>query len=204
MAGSKDEVYEVVRALGPPSGTTVTQWVAKAGQESSFRRDVVNSRGCVGYWQICPVNFGWLGVRQESLKASATAQFAAVKRIYARQGWAAWNASGGKPDASAIAEHAGQDVSLTSPGDLLAGAEGLLSQVPSPWNPAGAFQAALDVVNRIGKWVSDPHNWTRVGFVAGGALLVVVAGAAVASETKAGQALVGSTVAGKAGRALKR
>jgi hypothetical protein len=204
MAGSQSEVYDIVRSMGPPSGTSVAQWVAKAGQESSFRRDVVNSIGCVGYWQICPTNFGWLGVTSAQLKASGRTQFAATKRIYARQGWAAWNATGGKPSVSDIAEHAGRSTSLTSPQDLLAGAEGLAGMIPEVWNPLGAFQAVLDVVNRIGTWVSDPHNWTRVSYVAGGTLLVIVAGAAVASETRAGQALVGSTVAGKTGKALKR
>jgi hypothetical protein len=52
---------------------------------------------------------------------------------------------------------------------------------------ANGFKAVVEGFNRVGRWVSEPHNWTRVGYVAAGTTLVLVAGAAVAGGTKAGQ-----------------
>jgi hypothetical protein len=52
------------------------------------------------------------------------------------------------------------------------------------------LQAMLEAVNRVGAWVSEPHNWTRVAYVVGGAVVVVAAGAAIASDTKAGQTVI--------------
>lgn len=72
---------------------------------------------------------------------------------------------------------------ITNPVDVLKGV---------PEAIIGSARGILDAVNRVGAWVSDPHNWTRVGFVVGGTVLVLVAASAVAAETKAGQATVGT------------
>lgn len=193
MAGSRSEAEAAIKALGPPSGTTVDEWVAKAGQESGFRRDVVNRLGCVGYWQICPVNFGWLGVSQTELKGSARLQFSAVKRIYARQGWGAWAASGGKPDITDIAEHASHNVGLPNleditPGSLVQGALGsatsLLDPLTNALGPLGDIAGSL---KGFLEWTTDPNTWKRVVLIVGGVVVIGVAAAALAGKTEAGQ-----------------
>jgi hypothetical protein len=186
MPGSRDEVFAVVRRVGPPAGTTTEQWVTKADQESDFRRDVVNGIGCVGYWQICPVNFGWLGVSEGTLRNSATLQFQSAKRVYARQGWAAWNASGGKPTAADIAKSLGRDVSLTDPGAWSAGAGAAFDAAADlvPDNPIAQLVAPLGIIagafKGITEWVTDPDTWKRVALVVAGGGIVLVGVAAIA------------------------
>lgn len=189
MAGSQSEVYDIVRSEGPPAGTSVAEWVAKAGQESSFRSDVVNGIGCVGYWQICPVNFSTVGFTSAQLKNGRN-NFKAAKIIYGRQGWRAWQASGGKPSVSDIAEHAGRDVSLTSPGDLLAGAAGLAASLDPTEKIAATLGNVVSTINSAAKWIGDPHNWVRITMVVGGTLVGLAGASMILKETDAGKAIV--------------
>jgi hypothetical protein len=165
----------VVKSGGPPSGTAAWQWVVKAKQESSFNERVVNGIGCVGLWQICPVNFGWLGVTQSELKDPA-ANFRAAKRVFARQGWAAWKASGGEP----------KDPTGTMPQDESGpfDVSNPLGSVPNPLDAvadtAGAIAALAGAVGGFFEWVTDPDVWKRVALVVAGGGIVLVGVAAIA------------------------
>lgn len=186
MAGSRSEARATVERVGPPSGTTVGQWVAKAEQESSYSRTVVNSIGCVGYWQICPVNFGWLGVSQNELQANADLQFRSVKRIYARQGWAAWNASGGKPSDMEASLAMAHDASPFSPRDVAGAAQAALEAGADaiPDNPIAQLVMPLGIIagaiKGIAEFATDPNIWRRIALVIAGGGIVLVGAAAIA------------------------
>jgi hypothetical protein len=193
---SRAQIEAVVRAgglpthSGSPSGTPAT-WAAVAMLESSGRTDVVNRLGCVGLWQICPVNFGWLGVTQGELKDPA-ANWRAAKRVFARQGWRAWSVvdldPGGdnRPSAAWIAENLGRNVSLTDPGAWAAGAQVALDQAADavPDNPIAQLVMPLGIIagafKGITEWVTDPNTWKRVALVIAGGGIVLVGVAAIA------------------------
>jgi lysozyme-like protein len=48
---------------------------------------------------------------------------------------------------------------------------------------AGAAKAMVEFANRTGKWIADPDNWIRVGYVIGGGVLIAV-GLRVAFNTQ--------------------
>lgn len=93
-------------------------------------------------------------------------------------------------DAAAKATGAHGSVGIPGPGDVIGPVVDTAMAIPEAIQ--NAAQAFLDLANKVGGWVAEPHNWTRVGFVIGGALLVVLAGSAIASDTKAGQAVTGA------------
>ena len=169
-------LLSLVRSEGTPGGTEGAQWVTKASQESSFRVDCVNEIGCVGLWQICPTNFAWLGVTQTELRNDARAQFRAAKRIYARQGWDAWRATGGKP---------GGDATL-NPRDLLAGATGFAASLDPTQQLVAPLAAIAGAVKGFSEWLTDPDTWRRVALVVAGGGIVLVGTAAIARGTEIG------------------
>lgn len=196
------DLLQLVRSEGTPGGTEGAQWVTKASQESSFRVDCINELGCVGLWQICPTNFGWLGVTQTELRNDPRAQFRAAKRIYDRQGWDAWRASGGKP---------GGDASATSPTDLVAGAAGFagsLDPTQALLGPlgdiAGGITAAAGALKGFSEWLTDPDTWRRIALVVAGGGIVLVGAATLARGTEFGRTVenVATTVV-PAGRVAK-
>ena len=224
------QVAGIVAGTGPPRGTTVAEWVQVAMDESSLNTEALSPTGCCrGLWQInvakhkdkIPEAAVSVANGHQAMK-SPLRNWHVAGLIYQEAGsWRPWSAvRGAKPVVSSTARDAAAnpDYSIaTSGGAVRDPTTGKVGPEPgveaiSVLDPIeglakslfGGFEAIVEFLNRMGAWVSDPHNWTRVGYVTGGALLVIVAGAAVASETKAGQAIVGSTVAGKAGRALNR
>jgi len=75
----------------------------------------------------------------------------------------------------------------TSPGDVAGAVTGGLSDA------VGAAVSAGNAVVSTGKWVSNPRNWVRVGYVIGGSVLVIVGLGHMLSQTGAGQAVVSGT-----------
>lgn len=213
-----------IASQGTPRGTTVAEWVQVAKDESSYNTEALSPTGCCrGLWQInvrahrdkIPEASVSIANGHEAMK-SPLRNWEVAKAIYIEAGsWRPWSAvRGAKPVVSTEARQAAAkpDFSVANSGGAVSGKPEEGVKPISVLDPVEAvaksitsgFQAIVDFANRIGSWMSDPHNWTRVGYVVGGGLLVVLAGAAVASDTQAGQAIVGSTVAGKAAKALKR
>lgn len=62
---------------------------------------------------------------------------------------------------------------------------GVVSSVTAP------VQGAVDTLNKTAKWVSNSENWLRVGYVTGGAVLVVAGLVMVLQSTGAGRAVGG-------------
>ena len=67
-----------------------------------------------------------------------------------------------------------------------------------PGSPVSTAETFAQAFNKVSAWVSNSSNWIRVGYVAGGAVIVVVGLAMILSDTKAGQLVTGLTPVGKA------
>ena len=192
-----------IASQGTPSGTTVAEWVQVAKDESSYRTDALSPTGCCrGLWQInVSAHRDLIPETKVSIANGHAAMQGAnrnwelAKLVYAKQGWRAWSVVKGArpvPSAEARAAAAAPDFSVANSGGAVGGKPEEGVQPVDPISAVadslfGGFQAIVEFLNRLGAWVSDAHNWTRVGYVVGGAALVLAAGSALASDTKAGQ-----------------
>jgi hypothetical protein len=189
-----------IAAQGTPRGTTVAEWVQVAMDESSFDTEALSPTGCCrGLWQInvrahrdkIPEASVSIANGHQAMK-SPLRNWEVAKMVYVEAGsWRPWSAvKGAKPVVSATARQAAAapDFSVANSGGAVGGKPEEGVHAISVLDPVeavaksifGGFEAIVDFLNRVGAWVSDPHNWTRVGYVAGGAALVIVAGAALA------------------------
>lgn len=213
------QIAGIVTAQPPPAGTTVAEWVQVALDESSGRTDAVSPTGCCrGLWQINVAKHrdkipeASVSIANgHAAMSSPLRNWYVARQVYTEAGsWRPWDAvKGAKPVVGTTARQAaaapdysvarsGGGVDPTNTGGAASpeqGVEGesILDLVTSPLDAVmDGLRALLEVVNRVGAWVSDPHNWTRVAYVVGGGLLVVMAGAAVAADTRAGRAVTGA------------
>lgn len=178
---SSIDLFQIVDDIGPPSGTNEAQWLAKANQESGYRVDCVNASGHTGLWQISPAWMQKLGTNEAAMRSDPKLQFRIAKRVYSEgRGWAEWNASGGKPSG------AGQ-ASITSPGDLVAGAAGLAESLDPVAGLVAPLSQIAGALTGFFEWLTDPNTWKRVALVVAGAGVLLVGGAAVARGTETGQ-----------------
>jgi hypothetical protein len=72
-----------------------------------------------------------------------------------------------------------------------------------PGSPVSAAETFAQGFNKVGAWVSNSENWVRVGYVAGGAVIVIVGLAMILGNTKAGQLITGVTPVGKVSKLAK-
>lgn len=179
-----EQVAGVVLTIGPPAGTTVAQWVAKARQESGFNTDAVSVTGCcVGLWQInVDAHMSKIGAvnRDDAVSQmkSPLRNWYVAKLVYAADGWRPWTASGGKPVPSSADLAAAQNPDSTlaksgggDPGEAKPGF-GALDPIQALSNALGAI---VDPILAAGKWLGDPGNWVRVAQVTAGIGLALIA-----------------------------
>jgi Lysozyme like domain len=209
-----------IAAQGTPRGTTVAEWVQVAMDESSFNTEALSPTGCCrGLWQInvrahkakIPEAKVSIANGHQAMK-SPLRNWEVAKMVYVEAGdWGPWDAVKGskpRPSAEARAAAASPDYSIANSGGAVGGKPEEGVEAISVLDPVeavaksifGGFEAIVDFLNRMGAWVSDPHNWVRVGYVAGGAALVIVAGAALAGPKLAPLA---PGPVGKVARAIK-
>jgi hypothetical protein len=175
-AGLTDKEADTMTVIAPCESGDAGKYPVDTGAEN---RNVGGSID-VGIWQINSVHrakhptwtVSWLKVPANNARAMAT--------LFRESGTKPWTSSIGcwlpkvsNPTPVGAALGAAADV-VTSPVEALVSGLG----------------AMLEAVNRVGAWMSEPHNWTRVAYVVGGAVVVVAAGAAIASDTKAGQTVI--------------
>lgn len=219
---TQDQIVQVARAGGLPGDPEV--WAAIAMAESSGRTDIVNSIGCVGLWQINqPAHVGshptwtvsWLSNPLNNAKAAAV--------VYRAQGFGAWEAYTG-PDGKGSdgpwrnyyrGSKAGSATQVFDWGDIFGPpswkdvqrgegwADGMTKDVPGPsltdvGDVAKGVGAIAEAVQKTAVWLGNAKNWERIGYVAGGALLVVLGLTIVARPV-----INGAMNATPAGRAVK-
>lgn len=191
------QVGQIVAQIGPPAGTTVEQWIAKADEETDFRPKCVNEIKAVGLWQVRHIHAGSIpgapsdrNAFIEWLKVPSN-NFQAAKYLYEQAGsWQPWNASGGAPDVSR--EH-----QLAANASLAYGPGGVnnLGDAPTPGDIVSAvanlgrvIENFVGIVVAAAKWIGDPANWLRIVQVGGGITLALLATTLVAKplveETK--------------------
>lgn len=72
-----------------------------------------------------------------------------------------------------------------------------------PGSPVSTAETFAQGFNKVSAWVSNSDNWVRVGYVAGGAVVVIVGLVMILGDTKAGQLVTGLTPTGKVGKVVK-
>ena len=190
------QVAGIVADIGPPSGTTVAEWVAKSRQESGHRDDIEDFAGSGhwGLWQISETHWKTLNGRYaghpqgDEMFASWLRQprynFVAAKILFEKDGWRPWNASGGKPTPNAADKAAAGSPEDTAGSDVLRGAGDLVeSGVDAVTDPLGAIVGpimdAVALLKDAAVWISDRDNWIRILQVGGGVALALVAASIV-------------------------
>lgn len=158
------QVAAVVKSVhgGPPSGTSVAEWVAKADQEArhvdggKLEPETVNAIGAVGLWQVRDFHAALVqrfaaGIRVPQERdqfrnwlKSPFNNWLATKAVYDAQGWGAWAASGGRPTPAARhkAAAADPDASGATSGAGILGPDGTVIDEP------GVEQTSLGDVAR--------------------------------------------------------
>lgn len=194
---SRAQIEVMARAAGWGSASRDASYVAMA--ESSGDASAVNSIGATGLMQILqPVHVkahptwttAWLKNPINNLTAGRILYKAAGSKFDgpwldsrdkgAGGGWGAHVKGSGS---SSSADQAGFDPWA---GDEVAGA---LGDVPG-------LQGVADIASftaKAGNWISNPANWIRILYVAGGAALVITGLTVIASNTRAGQIVAGAT-----------
>jgi len=159
------QVAGVVGFIGPPSGTTVAEWVAKARQESSLVPTAKNGTH-YGLWQISKqhegIAFSPQGDGFEAWAYKPANNFKAAKELYEQaDGWKPWAASGGKPTPTESDEEAAQGGEWSDP---LEDAAGLLTD---------PLEKITDLATGAYEWISNRRNIGRVALtVIGGIVLI--------------------------------
>lgn len=79
-----------------------------------------------------------------------------------------------------------------------------------PGSPVAGTEALIQAFNKVGSWVSNSDNWVRVGYVAGGSVIVIAGLVMIVGDSRVGKtvagvgkAAVGFTPVGKVGKAGK-
>lgn len=159
--------------------STCDQWVALATRESGDGRTygdttIRGRRQCApgqypnGLWQFCPNTLD---------PATANDPVAATRKafeLYEQRGWQPWAASHTPTQESIVAcvEHGGI-THQAGPSDAFDITRGLVTNPLEAVQLAiesltSTFSAIIEFFNRIGKWVTDRHNWVRIAMVVGG------------------------------------
>jgi hypothetical protein len=183
-AGLSDKEANTMTVIAPCESGNAGKYPVNSDAENR------NSNGSVdtGIWQINSVHrpkhptwtVAWLKVPANNAKAMAV--------LFRDGGVTPWTSSG-----SCWLPKMTENALAGTLADPKGAAEAVAGAVGNPVDTAlSAVRALVETVNRVGSWISDPHSWTRVGYVAAGIALVIAAGAAVAADTKAGQAVTGT------------
>lgn len=228
---TQPQVEMVARAAGLPGDPKV--WAAVAMAESSGNTTAKNpASGAYGLWQIHPIHRKDHPTWTERWLSDPVNNARAAARVYAQQGWGAWEAytSGAYQRylAQPVTRHPGQ--SATQVMDLNDWLEGLFGPPGSLGRKLGEdmgedigrgetpdlvkpLEGAVDVaqgvatiaegVFKAGVWMAQPKNWVRVAYVLGGGLLVGIGAYMIASPV-IGKAAMAATPAGKAIKAAKK
>jgi hypothetical protein len=77
---------------------------------------------------------------------------------------------------------------------------GIVSSVTAPLDTA---KSAVETLTKTAKWVSNSENWIRVGYVTGGAVLVVAGLVMVLQSTGVGRAAMNVIPAGRVANIVK-
>jgi len=177
VALTANQVASVVRQVGPPLGSTVAEWVAKARQENAGFDTEIENGVHVGLWQIdYELHAGKAGTSKDPQTARGQLKnpwynMNVAKELFNESGWRPWNASGGKPSPTAE-DRAAAD----NPDSLITGQPDILDKAAAPFaDVVDALSAIVEVIGDGAGWVSDRKNWGRIVFVGIGAVVIVTA-----------------------------
>lgn len=164
------QVAGIVGFVGPPSGTTVAEWVAKARQESSFDPKAKNGTH-YGLWQISQQHEGIVfspkGAKFPAWCYDPSNNFKAARELFEQakrsrgDGWLPWAASGGKPTPTKEDEASAEGGNWSDP---LEDAVGLVTD---------PLEKIVELATAGYEWISDRKNIGRVALTLIGGIVVV-------------------------------
>lgn len=205
--------------------------VAVARQESGFSTTAANSC-CVGLWQINLKAHGASKTDMQDPGKNAAKAFQIYRSSggWCSRGTPPncnpWQGYGARDWQTALSVGAKANSELTqrmgkgeTPDDIYqkGGGSGILDSLVTAISPgaaalanpgdtaaaiAGSAKAIVEFLNRMGAWVGDADNWTRVLKVTGGVVAIVVGSAIVAKDPIAANAMKVLPV-GKAAKLIK-
>lgn len=201
----QSEIAVLARKAGlPEQAAIVASAVAMAesgGDPNQVTRD--SDDESYGLWQINML--GSMGPSRRAIYGLKSnndlldpATNARVMSAISHQGknWSAWGAyTNGSYKAFLPG---GKDTGLTAKilGKLFSGAAGAADTVTGAAGAvvdvATSASQAVDALQRGATWISQPKNWVRVAYVAGGSALVITALVQVVSSTGPGRAVIGA------------
>jgi hypothetical protein len=155
---SPGAVVLVIDNVGPPSGTSVAEWLAKADQESDYRDKCLHTGGsAVGLWGVLASHAGRIPgspateAQMQTWLQNPVNNMKAAKYLYEQaRGWGPWAASGGRPTVTAAHRAAVNDP--TGPGGLGSGvgAGDILNLFgDAARNPGEAVDAAGEILSGL-------------------------------------------------------
>lgn len=163
---SDQQIANIAKASGWTSASDIARAVAIALAESGGRSDATNhnTNGSVDYglWQVNSVHGFPVG---ELLTPTGNGRYA--YRVYQSQGWNAWTVyrTGAYlvflPRGNAVAAKASGSGSVNDP------------PIHTDW-PSFPGTDFYNSLTGIIKWITNPHNWQRVGMFILGLVLVIV------------------------------
>ncbi len=196
---SQSDLYSLAKTAGLPDHAARTA-AAIGMAESGGNPNKHNTKppdDSYGLWQINML--GDLGpARRRKYGLASNEQLfdpatnARVMRGESSNGlnWYPWSAYGSgaylKYMSEPVTDHSGEAGWLSKLGSIV----NPLSPITDPLSDATkAASSVAQLTIRTAKWVSNSENWVRIGFVAGGTVLVVAGLVMVMSSTKAGRTI---------------
>lgn len=206
---SQSDLYSLARAQGlSDSAAKIAAAVAMAesgGNQNDHNTDASTGDDSYGYWQINML--GPLGPeRRKKYGLTSNEQLfdpqtnARVMKGESFNGtnWFAWSSF----KSGAYLKFMGNPVTDQSsdPNWLSKIGTAVVAPITSPIDSA---KGAIELAGKAAVWVSDAKNWIRVGYVAGGAILLVAGLVMVLQSTAVGKAVIGASPVGRAATVAK-
>ena len=79
-----------------------------------------------------------------------------------------------------------------------------IGKVGDALNPVDELSSAIETLNKTARWVSNSQNWVRVGYVAGGAAMMIVGLVMMIQSTTLGSAVTNVIPAGRVANLAKK
>lgn len=93
-------------------------------------------------------------------------------------------------------------IQTTGPGPDGGGGENWVDKI-LPGSPVSTAETFAQGFNKVAAWVSNSDNWLRVGYVAGGSIIIIAGLVMIVGSSKVGSLVTGLSPAGKVSKVAK-
>lgn len=206
---SQSEIYTLALAQGlSPSAAKTAAAIAMAesgGNPRAHNGNAGTGDDSYGLWQINmlgalgPARRAQLGLSSNDQLFDPVTNAKAMRMISSTgtnfQPWSVYKSG-------AYQKYMGADVA-DDPSWLSKVGSAVTAPITGPIEAAQSLSGAVETLNKAARWVSNSENWLRVGYVAGGSVLVVVGLVMVLQSTSAGRAAMNVVPVGRVANVVK-